>query len=263
MIPILFTAWWYGVGWIRLRARNRGAQRTRELAFFLAGWAALVLALISPIHPLGSALFSVHMVQHELLMIVAAPLLVLGRLELYLACVLPAGATGRIAGALRRGGVAKSWRFLNQPIAAWIVHALALWLWHVPRFFEATLTSDWIHAAQHISFFGTALLFWEAVLHSSMRRAAYGASVLYLFTTAAYTGVLGALLTFSTHVWYPAYGVLPTAWGFTPLEDQQLGGLIMWVPAGLVYIAAGLSLFASWLKESDRLSDSRGYARSA
>jgi putative membrane protein len=80
----------------------------------------------------------------------------------------------------------------------------------------------------------------------------YGAAVLYLFTTAVHTSALGALLTFSQAVWYPAYSETTAAWGFTPLEDQQLGGLIMWVPAGVIYLIAGLWLFALWLRESER-----------
>jgi cytochrome c oxidase assembly factor CtaG len=80
----------------------------------------------------------------------------------------------------------------------------------------------------------------------------YGAAVLYLFTTAVHTSILGALLTFSPTLWYPAYLRTTAAWGLTALEDQQLGGLVMWVPAGLVYIAAGLALFAGWLRESER-----------
>jgi cytochrome c oxidase assembly factor CtaG len=80
----------------------------------------------------------------------------------------------------------------------------------------------------------------------------YGAAVLYMFTTSVHSGVLGALLTFSSSVWYPAYTDTTASWGLTPLEDQQLGGLIMWVPAGLVYLLAGLALFVGWLRESER-----------
>jgi cytochrome c oxidase assembly factor CtaG len=79
----------------------------------------------------------------------------------------------------------------------------------------------------------------------------YGAAVLYVFTTSIHSGLLGALLTFSRSVWYPSYVGLTTSWGLTPLEDQQLGGLIMWIPAGVLYAIAGLALFAGWLRESE------------
>jgi putative membrane protein len=84
--------------------------------------------------------------------------------------------------------------------------------------------------------------------------------VFYLFTTAVHTSILGALLTFAPHVWYSAYSTRTQAWGLTPLEDQQIGGLIMWVPAALVYLAAGLALFSAWLNESDAMLQRIGRA---
>jgi cytochrome c oxidase assembly factor CtaG len=137
-------------------------------------------------------------------------------------------------------------------MTAWWVHAAALWGWHIPRLFDATLESDWIHSAQHLSFLGSALLFWWSLFYAH-GEARYGASVLYVFTTAVHTSILGALLTFSSGVWYPAYLRTTSAWGLTPLEDQQTGGLIMWIPAGLAYVAAGLTLVAGWLRESERI----------
>jgi cytochrome c oxidase assembly factor CtaG len=126
-----------------------------------------------------------------------------------------------------------------------------LWSWHVPFLFQATLESEFVHALQHASFLCSALLFWWAVIHGRQRALGFGLAVLYLFTTALHSGLLGALLTFAKTVWYPAYLDQTKAWGLTPLEDQQIGGLIMWVPAALVYIAAALALFAGWLRESE------------
>ncbi|MDT7604479.1 MAG: putative rane protein, partial [Acidobacteriota bacterium] len=117
--------------------------------------------------------------------------------------------------------------------------------------FQATLRSEWVHTAQHLSFLVSALLFWWALVHGRQGLMGYGAGVLYMFTTMVHSGLLGALITFAGTVWYPAYGGLTASWGLTPLEDQQLGGLIMWIPAGLVYIVAGLALFAGWLRESE------------
>ena len=107
-------------------------------------------------------------------------------------------------------------------MTAWWVHAAALWLWHIPRFFQATLDNDWIHSAQHVSFLGSALLFWWSLFYAH-GKVRYGASVLYLFTTAVHTSILGALLTFASTVWYPDYAATTPAWGLTPLEDQQAG----------------------------------------
>lgn len=138
-------------------------------------------------------------------------------------------------------------------------HAAALWFWHIPALFDATLGNEWIHAAQHLSFFLSALLFWWSLFYARGRNA-YGKGVLYVFTTGVHTGILGALLTLSSRLWYRAYANSSALWGLTPLEDQQLGGLIMWVPAGLVYLGAGLSLFSVWLRTSDSDGARRRYA---
>jgi putative membrane protein len=227
---------------------------------FWAGWWSLVIALISPVHPLGEALFSAHMVQHEILMLISAPLLVLSRPLVAFLWGLPMRwrrATGRWA---KKSYVKKSWQWLTDPFTAWWVHAAAIWAWHAPALFQLTLTSELAHTAQHLSFFLSALLFWWALFYSRGRKS-YGASVLYIFTTAVHTSVLGALLTFAPHAWYPGYSTTTQAWGLTPVEDQQLGGLIMWVPASLVYLVAGLALFAAWLKESDAVLQRASHAK--
>jgi putative membrane protein len=118
--------------------------------------------------------------------------------------------------------------------------------------FQATLRSDLVHTLQHLSFLGSALLFWWALVHGPQGLMGYGAAVLYLFTTSVHSGVLGALITFTGTVLYPAYSKTTESWGLTAIEDQQLGGLIMWVPAALVYIVSGLALCAGWMRESER-----------
>ena len=234
-IPLLVAAWLYVRG-------SRGAPARQQWCFWL-GCAALAIGLVSPLHALGSVLFSAHMAQHEILMLVAAPLLVLARPMAPLLRGLPMG--------WRRAAArwAKWPEVLATPFSAWWIHAVVLWVWHVPAFFQATLRNEWIHAAQHSSFLISAWLFWWALLYAHGRMA-YGASVVYIFTTAVHTGILGALLTFTPRVWYPAYRLTAPAWGLSPLEDQQIGGLIMWVPAGAIYMAAGLALFAAWLRLS-------------
>jgi putative membrane protein len=152
--------------------------------------------------------------------------------------------------------ISRLWRTLTIPLMAWAVHAIALWMWHIPVLFEATLRSETVHTLQHLSFLLSALLFWWALIHGPQGAMGYGAAVLYLFTTSVHSGALGALITLAGSVWYPSYAGLTESWGLTPLEDQQLGGLIMWIPAGLVYVIAGLALFAGWLREAD-LRDAR------
>jgi putative membrane protein len=178
-------------------------------------------------------------------------LLVLGRPLIAFLWALPAGWAPKLARASKAASLQMLGSVLTNAFVAWLIHAVVLWTWHVPTLFQATLTSDAMHAAQHASFLGSALLFWWAVMHGQRRALGYGVAVLYLFTTALHSGLLGALLTFAGAIWYPAYAQTTAAWGLTPLEDQQLGGLIMWIPAGLVYIIAGLALFAGWLRESE------------
>jgi putative membrane protein len=195
-------------------------------------------------------LFCAHMTQHEILMLVSAPLLVISRPLVTFLWALPFEWRRRLGRWSKESYVQGGWSFLTDPFAAWWIHALAIWVWHVPYLFNLTLTSDLAHSAQHLSFFLSALIFWWSLFYAHGRRS-YGAGVLYVFTTAVHTGILGALLTFSSTPWYSGYLQTTEAWGYTPLEDQQVGGLIMWVPASLVYLAAGLYLFSAWLKESD------------
>ncbi|HZS08733.1 MAG TPA: cytochrome c oxidase assembly protein [Blastocatellia bacterium] len=235
----------------RQSAIDRGIRRW-EAAAFAGGWLALVVALVSPLDAMGGALFSAHMTQHEVLMLIAAPLVVLGRPLVAFLWAMPLNWRRELVRAGKTTPVESGWRFLLNPVAAWLIHALVLWLWHAPALFQATLESDPVHAAQHLSFLVSALLFWEALVYGRDGRMGYGAAVLYVFTTAVHTSVLGALLTFANTLWYPVYQRTTAAWGLTAIEDQQIGGLIMWVPAGVVYIVAGLALFALWLRESER-----------
>jgi putative membrane protein len=204
------------------------------------------------LHPLGEVLFSAHMTQHELLMLVAAPLVVLGRPVIAFLWALPLNWARRVGGWSKAAWVQSAWQTITNPLTAWMIHAVALWVWHVPLLFQATLKSDLVHTFQHVCFLGSALLFWWALIHGQQGLMGYGAAVLYLFTTSVHSGVLGALITFTGSVLYPAYDKTTASWGLTALEDQQLGGLIMWVPAGLVYIVAGLALCAGWMRESER-----------
>ncbi|HYC56640.1 MAG TPA: cytochrome c oxidase assembly protein [Candidatus Binatia bacterium] len=264
LVPLAVTAVLHVAGATRLsRESSPAARRVRRVdnTMFWLGWIALVIALASPLHPLGEVLFSAHMTQHEVLMLVAAPLLVLGRPLPALLWGLPASGRRILGRAVHAPALVRPWRLLTLPLAAWLVHAVALWIWHVPVLFEATLRSDLIHTLQHASFLGSALIFWWALVHGARTAAGYGAAVLYLFTTSVHSGALGALLTFARTVWYPTYATTASSWGMTPLEDQQLGGLIMWVPAALVYLLAGLLMVVGWLRESESSAHRRDVSR--
>src|SRR3569833_516606 len=245
VIPLLVSALLYAAGQFQQPVRSRF-----RIFCFWSGWCSLAVALVSPIHPLGEVLFSAHMVQHEILMLISAPLLVLSHPLVTFLWAFPIGTRRRLGRWSKGIAGTPVWRLLLAPVPAWLIHAAAIWLWHAPPLFQQTLTSDLVHSAQHLSFFLTGLIFWWSVIYAHGRKA-NGVAFLSVFTTAIHTGILGALLTFSPHVWYPAYGDQARSWGLTPLEDQQVGGLIMWVPASLVYLWAGLKLIAAWLKASD------------
>ncbi|MBZ5583292.1 MAG: cytochrome c oxidase assembly protein [Acidobacteriia bacterium] len=253
VIPLALTALLYRRG-----ARPGRGVTTLQQACFWAGWTVLALSLVSPLHPLGEALFSAHMTQHEVLMLVAAPLLVLSRPLVPLLWGLPFGWRRALGQWSKTEYAQKTWQVVTRPFHAWWIHAVALWVWHAPFLFQATLSSEWVHSAQHLSFLFSALLFWWSLFYARERN--YGAGVLYVFTTGVHTSILGALLAFAPTLWYPAYRGTTAAWGLTPLEDQQLGGLIMWVPAGVVYVAAGLGLFAAWMRESETMVQRSWYA---
>ena len=248
VICLALSAALYAFGVVRLWRRaglGRGVRIARVLAF-AAGWLLLVAALDSPLDALGSYLFSAHMVQHEVLMVAAAPLLVLGHPLAAWAWAFSPATRRSLGRFFHRPGWRGPWLVLTGPFAGWVLHAVALWAWHVPSLFDAALRSEGVHALQHIAFLGTALVFWWTVLGAGTRRE-QGIALVSLFTTMVHTGALGALLTLAPVAFYEPYASTAPAFGYTPLEDQQLGGLVMWVPAGFVYVLVGLVLAARWI----------------
>jgi putative membrane protein len=256
---LLLSAAGYGSGLRRLwthAGRGRGVA-PRQALWFGLGWLVLALALVSPLDTLGNHLFSAHMVQHELLMVVAAPLLVMGRpLAVWVWC-LPASRRRQLPGLLARQALAGPWASITHPMSAWALHGMAVWVWHIPVLFDASLHSEWVHAAQHASFLFTALLFWWSVLGADPRSGRSAPALVSLFTTMVHTAALGALLTVAPKPWYPAYESTSQALGWDALQDQHLGGLIMWVPGGIAYLIGGL-VIAGQLLATRSARDARG-----
>jgi cytochrome c oxidase assembly factor CtaG len=250
--PLAASGLLYSVGVARLWRRagvGRGV-RLWQVACFALGWLLLAGALVAPLHWLGERLFTAHMIEHEILMAMAAPLLVVSRPVGAVLWAVPESwrrASGRVA---QTSAVAALWRWLTDPLVATILHGLALWIWHVPALFDAALASDRLHWLQHVSFFVTALFFWWSLLRGRTRERGYGVAVLYLFATSLHSAFLGILLAMAPHPLYPAQTRGAPEWGLTPLEDQQLAGLIMWVPAGMIYMVAALALAGVWIARS-------------
>jgi cytochrome c oxidase assembly factor CtaG len=247
ILPLAITGAMYAIGVTRMKG-----VRPWQIASFAAGWIALVIALVSPLDALGGILFSAHMAQHEMLMIVAAPLLVFGRPLIAFLWALPQRWRVPVGQFFQREPIKNTWNWISGALVVTILHAIALWVWHIPSWYEATLRNDGIHALQHISFLLTATMFWWSLTHGRYGRLGYGAAVVYVFATAGHSGALGALITFAPHLWYPIYGARTAAWGLNAIEDQQLAGLIMWIPAGVLFTILGIAIFAAWLGEAER-----------
>jgi len=194
------------------RPRDGGWLRP---ACFLAGWTLLALALVSPLCRMAATLAWAHMVQHVILVAVAPPLLVLGGLP---------QANARMPGG---------------PVAASVLYGVAIWVSHAPAVYQGALADAVLHTLVVFGLVAVSVQFWRTVLAQ-----AGGAALMAVFLAMLLTGVLGALLTFSPTPWYPVFTGGVAAWGLTPLEDQQLAGLIMWVPMGAIYLVAGLGLAA-------------------
>jgi putative membrane protein len=242
LVPLVMALWLYGrgVGLLWARAgRGRGVSYVSVLSF-ATGAGGLVAALVSPLDALGGTLLSAHMAQHGLLIGVAPPLLLLGRPGVALAWALVGARTPLLASGVWRalGGIGRA---LSGPLRAAALHGLVLWLWHAPALFEAAVDHHWVHALEHACFFGTALLFWRAVLDARTGRRA-GPALVAAFVTFMHSGLLGGLITLAPRPLYAVYVGRSTVWGLTALDDQQLAGLLMWVPLGLPYLAAGLWL---------------------
>jgi putative membrane protein len=244
----------YGLGLLKLwRAAGMGSGiKPLQAACFGLGELSLALALLSPLDRLSDGLFAAHMSQHELLMIVAAPLMVVGRpLTAYL-WALPTNARIAAGHALNALPARWAWQFLSAPLFVLVLHGAVRWLWHLPALFEGAMRNEALHAVQHATFFGTAALFWWALLHGRYGKAGYGLAVLFVFATALHTSVLGALIAVAPRLLYPIYRERAAELGWQPLEDQELAGLLMWVPSGVLFLLCALALLAAWLGEAER-----------
>jgi putative membrane protein len=254
LVGLAAAAWAYARGVQRLWSggRRRGVSPW-QVASFIGGLVALAIALVSPIHPLSSELLWVHMVQHVLLVLVAAPLLVLGAPLVPMTLAVPVSWRRRGRSWGRARWLRWAGRLVQWPIFAWVVSVGALWAWHVPPLYDEAVRNQAAHALEHFMFLATALLFWWVAFRRGRTRGfATGAQVLYVFTAGVQSGALGAVLTFAGSPLYQPYVHTATAWGLTPLQDQQLAGLIMWIPAGLVYVVAAGALFVRWLLAIER-----------
>jgi cytochrome c oxidase assembly factor CtaG/cytochrome c2 len=244
----------YACGLHRLHAHARsrifGALR---IASFIAGIATLFVALISPLDALDDQLFSAHMTQHLLLMMVAAPLLVCGRPAMAFLWAFPMSVRRMIGRLWVGGGLHRGVRALMSPLVVWLLCSVVLWFWHLPGPYGWALASEGVHTLEHFCFFITALMFWSLVIEPfGRRRLDYGSTLIFVATLGVQNGLLGALLTLAGHPFYSVHLDTTAAWGLTPLEDQQLAGIIMWIPANLIHLTSLGVLFVLWMQNAER-----------
>jgi cytochrome c oxidase assembly factor CtaG len=253
-IPLLLFAGFYGVGACRLHRRSRlgRGQRAKGVWLFASGWLILALALVSPLHEGGERSFTLHMIEHEAIMLAAAWLFAASRPLPVLMWALPQEMRGRAGSLANRAWLSAAWRFLTDPVVATIVQAVVMIAWHMPALFDRALGNESWHIAQHICFFGSALLFWWAMANGRAGRHGHGVAAICLFATSLVGGLLGALMSFSASPWYRGYAAMGmTPLGMDPVEDQHLAGLLMWIPGGLVHAGAALFFLYKWLKASE------------
>jgi cytochrome c oxidase assembly factor CtaG len=253
----LWRSWnWDPVVWLTLlgllvlhtRGWRHGRRHRGRRWAFVAAIVTIGVALLSPLDALSSTLASAHMVQHLLLTIVVAPLLVISRPTVTLLRGLPHCARRDLVRLRRVRRVRAADVVRPYQITCAAVFAVALWAWHASSPYELALRNDLVHRLEHLTFLVTAVCSWAAIaLVTRHRHGAVGTSVLVLFGLSLQGSILGALLTFATQPWYPSYEARTGPWGLTPLEDQQLAGVIMWVPAGVVYLGAALGLMTVWI----------------
>lgn len=250
-VPLAVSAGVFVTGWLRLSARSTKVDFRPRLVLFALGWLVLAGALVSPLHQAGEHSFSAHMLEHELLMLLAPPLLVLSQPLAVMLWAFPLPARQALGRFSQWRPVKAGWKALTGPVTATLLQAAALLLWHAPMLFDLALANEGWHAVQHVSFLVSALVFWTAMLGSgrSQRAERRGIAALCLFATSIVSGALGALMAFSESPWYRGYAQLGMApFGLTPAQDQQIAGLIMWVPGGLVHAVAALVLVSLMLK---------------
>ena len=226
-----------GAAWLGAHiVRGEPMPRARACAFF-GGLATFLIALSGPLHDAAERyLFSAHMVQHLMLTLVGVPLLLVGT---------PPWMGDQVVGRSRR---ARFVRTLTRPVPALVLYTVALGVWHMPAPFGAALAIPAWHVAEHAMLVVTAVLAWWPVLGPSTTAPPipYGAQILHLFVFGVPMTVVAALITGADQPLYEFYVHAPRITGLDPLEDQRLGGLIMWVPAGIIPLVAFTAVFFRW-----------------
>jgi cytochrome c oxidase assembly factor CtaG len=241
-IALLIALYLYAVGPLRKKYQLADSVKRSQVVLFIVGMLVMFLALASPLDELGDEyLFSAHMVQHLLITLVAPPLLLLGTPGWLLQPL------------LRKRVLLGIGKVLTHPFVAFFLFNVDFWLWHAPPLYNATLANENLHIFEHMLFIVTAVIYWWPILSpvKELPRLSLGGQVLYLFLSGMPSVALGAGLTFSPPLYAPYIQQPIRAWGISPVTDQQLGGLIMWVPVNIIVIVIVSILFIRWMLTQD------------
>ena len=213
------------------------ALRVGQQVAFFSGLLVIFASLNGPLHDLSDYyLFSAHMVQHLLLSLAVPPLLLVGTPGWLLRPLLEQRLIGRIA------------RAITRPTRCFIIFNVVIAAWHLPPMYNTAMAYHPVHIVQHLTFMAASMLMWWPFLSPlpELPRLAYPGQMLYCFLMVIPMSIVAIYIAMADHVLYPAYSVAPRVWDITPLSDQQIGGLIMWVPGGLLFYVVMTFVFFKW-----------------
>jgi len=248
VLVLLVFATLYVRGWLTLRQKQTKLASVPRLAAYLGGLFALALSLLSPIDRLGGQLFFMHMIQHLLSIMVAAPLLLLANPFPIILWGMPTGLRSAVGGLFTQNAFFRTTlALITKPGFAWIAFIGVYLGWHEPEAYNLALRRDWVHDIEHITFFGSAMLYWwhalDAAPHIHKRMPAWGRGA-FLFATIPPNMLTGVFIAFASQPVYTYYESVPRIWGVTVMQDQMLGGAIMWIPGSMMFLIAGLIVMA-------------------
>ncbi len=250
----------YGAGWVRLRRKGGRLATYGRLVAYFSGLFLIGIALMSPVETLAGQLFFMHMIQHLLLIMLVPPLLMLANPFPFAIWGLPAGPR-RVAGGWlsrlmhRDSSFRRALRQVSGPGTIWLLYVILLVAWHDPNAYNAALRIDWVHDLEHFSFLLPALASWWLITGAAphiQKPLAGGVRIAYVIAAIPPAMLLGIALAFSTQPAYTYYLTVPRPWGLSVLQDQMLGGVLMWVPGSMMYIIAVLILTARWLDREEK-----------
>ncbi len=259
VIVLVLAGTIYAWGWLQLRAVRQKARvptsrlvTKGRLISYLGGLVVLAVALMSPIDVLGAQLLTFHMIQHLLLIMIAPPLLLLANPLPFFLWGLPRKARFVVASMLKpKASFRRILRLSTTPGVVWLAFVVVYVGWHDPHAYNAALQFEWVHDVEHLTFFATGMLFWWHVTAAGPRihkRFPFGVRIGYLAAAIPPNMLTGVAIAFANEPIYTYYTTVPRLFGLTVMQDQMIGGVIMWVPGSMMYIIAILIMVSRWLQ---------------